>query len=96
SVARRVKQALMSRFNTPANKLRAYKLLIKVVPARGWHGGRLLGEVAGGSPRVFPRWRAAALAGGERDERASRCGTRARSVLRKEPRRESGQERYCG
>ncbi|MEW1839777.1 CDP-glycerol glycerophosphotransferase family protein [Nonomuraea angiospora] len=34
SVARRVKQALMSRFNTPANKLRAYKLLIKVVPPR--------------------------------------------------------------
>ncbi|MGV9377373.1 CDP-glycerol glycerophosphotransferase family protein [Nonomuraea sp. NPDC003707] len=34
SVLRRVKQALMSRLNTPANKLRAYKLLIKVVPPR--------------------------------------------------------------
>jgi CDP-glycerol glycerophosphotransferase len=34
SVWRRVKRRLMKRFNTPRNKLRAYKVLIKVVPRR--------------------------------------------------------------
>ncbi|SDH87365.1 bifunctional glycosyltransferase/CDP-glycerol:glycerophosphate glycerophosphotransferase [Nonomuraea jiangxiensis] len=34
SVTRRVRQRLMKRFNTPQNKLRAYKVLIKVLPRR--------------------------------------------------------------
>ncbi|MEV0380152.1 CDP-glycerol glycerophosphotransferase family protein [Nonomuraea sp. NPDC050643] len=34
SVWRRVRHRLLKRFNTPANKLRAYKLMIKVVPRR--------------------------------------------------------------
>ncbi|MGW0802024.1 bifunctional glycosyltransferase/CDP-glycerol:glycerophosphate glycerophosphotransferase [Nonomuraea sp. NPDC002799] len=34
SPARRVKRALMRRFNTPAAKLRVYKLLIRVLPRR--------------------------------------------------------------
>ncbi|MEV5890043.1 bifunctional glycosyltransferase/CDP-glycerol:glycerophosphate glycerophosphotransferase [Nonomuraea fuscirosea] len=55
SVWRRIKRQLMKRFNTPANKLRAYKLMIKVLPRR--HDLALfesdVGKGYSGSPRAI-------------------------------------------
>ncbi|WP_043623710.1 bifunctional glycosyltransferase/CDP-glycerol:glycerophosphate glycerophosphotransferase [Nonomuraea candida] len=55
SVWRRVKGHLMRRFNTPANKLRAYKILIRVLPRRPNLAlfESDVGKSYGGSPRAI-------------------------------------------
>ncbi|MBF8187640.1 CDP-glycerol glycerophosphotransferase family protein [Nonomuraea sp. K274] len=55
SLWRRVRRRLIKRFNTPRNKLRAYKVLIKVVPRRGDLAlfESDVGKSYGGSPRAI-------------------------------------------
>ncbi|MGN9836613.1 bifunctional glycosyltransferase/CDP-glycerol:glycerophosphate glycerophosphotransferase [Nonomuraea sp. H19] len=63
-VWRRVRRALLRRFNTPRNKLRAYKVLIKVLPRRGNLAlfESDVGNSYGGSPRaVYEELRRRAL-----------------------------------